>query len=158
MLCKGGIFLGIVVLIVVGIACDSAAGNNTNPSAEPTNAPAGVAWLHDWDEALEQAQFQNTPIMINFYTQRCPACKALDQDTFSNEEAAPFFNNNFICFKSNAETSNLARNYYMTGVPTTHFTTPDGTTMGYFTGYAPPEYYLLVAEEALNRWHNEFNE
>ena len=114
----------------------------------------GVEWLYDWDEALQQAQSNNTPIMINFYTQVCPYCVKLDQDTFANKEVSTFLNKNFICVKSDAGKSSLANNYYMTGVPTTYFTTPDGTSIGYMPGYVPPETFLIGSQKALELWLN----
>jgi len=142
----------IVSLLISVTACDSNSevlenGQNGNST--------GVKWLYDWDEALQLAQSNNMPIMVNFYTQVCPYCVKLDQYVFANQEVSDFLNDNFICVKSDAGKSNPASYYYMTGVPTTYFTKPDGTSIGYVPGYVPPETFLMGSQKAFDLWLNE---
>ncbi|MFO8010222.1 MAG: thioredoxin family protein [Dehalococcoidia bacterium] len=114
-----------------------------------------LQWLSDWDEAMEQAKANDKPIAINFFTDLCPACRSLDENTFANKEVAGFMCENFINVKSNSARTGLHANYGIWSVPTTVFTTPDGTEMGRITGYFPPERFILGLEQALNAWNEE---
>ena len=145
---------------MLGLACDSVTGANGGQADinGQANVTKGVAWLYDWDEAVSKAQSRDKLIMINFYTQVCPACRMLDQDTFANEEVAAFLNDNFVCVKIDASKSALIRVYPVPGVPITYFVFPDETVMGYKLGYATPDDFLLIAQEALSLWLNEFKE
>lgn len=111
-----------------------------------------VNWLYDWNEALDKAQNENKPIMIDFYSDRCPPCKRLDSDTYSDENLSAFLNNNFISLKSNAEKSDLYRDYGVPGFPTIIFTLPDGTVIGGIVGYRPPDQFYQYTQEVLDWW------
>ena len=153
-------FILISLLIMIGVACDSnteANGGETNNNGQ-ANTTKGVVWLYDWEEAVAEAQARNTLIMVNFYTQVCPTCRVLDQNTFANEEVGNYLNKNFVCVKIDASRSNLSRVYWVPGVPITYFIFPDETSLGYKLGYASPEEFILIAQEALSIWLNEFKE
>lgn len=144
------------LLAFLPITFTSCNSNSDIISNDPSsNSTQGVQWLYDWEETLHKAQLNNTPIMINFYTQVCPYCVKLDRDTFANRAVASFLNENFICVKIDASKNSIASNYYITGVPMTYFTTIDGTAMGYMAGYIPPETFLTGAQKALDLWLNE---
>ncbi|MDY6911750.1 MAG: thioredoxin family protein, partial [Chloroflexota bacterium] len=86
------------------------ASSETPAKTEPT-PDEGINWINDWDEALNRAQTENKPMMINFYTDTCPACVKLDNDTFTDEKLANLVNENFINVKSNAGRTPLHANY-----------------------------------------------
>lgn len=135
----------LVVLALLTISAANCSGDETSETK--------VQWLHDWDEALDKAQDENKPIMIDFYTDWCPPCKQLDSDTYSDDELSAFLNNNFICVKSNLEKSNLYENYSnIQYVPTIIFTTPEGTEFGRMIGYKPPDQYYQDTQAILSQW------
>jgi len=107
----------IIILAFIALVFIPAAGCS---SSEET----GIEWYHDGNEALTKAQDESKVIMINFYTDVCPACKKLDSETFTDEALADFLNENFISLKINAGRNSLAGTYGITAVPTTIFTAP----------------------------------
>ena len=115
-----------------------------------------VNWLSDWDEALSEAQSQNKPILINFYTDLCPACRKMDQTTFTDDELGAFLNSNFICLRSNAGKSTLYTRYGISAVPTMIFTEPDGYEKQYeiarIVGYVNASEFYQIALDALEQW------
>ncbi|GEM_PF-4222537 len=119
-------------------------------SAMPCNE---IVWINDWDKALSAAQNENKPIMINFYTDVCPACRALDKNTFSDEEVAASICRDFVTVKSNAGKSRLQANYGISSVPTTVFAWSDGKEMGRIVGAYPPEAFLDGISQALDYWN-----
>jgi len=125
-----------------------------SPSPTATETPPEIIWIWDWEEAKTRAQAENKPIVINFFTDLCPACRRLDQNTFTDDEVKGFLSENFITVKSNAGKTGLFMNYGISAVPTTVFTTPDGVEFGRITGYYPPESFLNGSSQGLNIWED----
>ncbi len=109
-------------------------------------------WLSSWDQALARAQQENKIIMINFYTDMCPACKKLDRDTFAHEQVATEMCRSFISLKSYAGKGNLYMKYGISGVPITVFALPDGRELGRIIGYVPPQDFLKGFTEVMDMW------
>jgi thioredoxin-related protein len=97
-----------------------------------------VNFLRDWEVAKEQAASDNKPIMINFYSSACPACKQLDTYTFSSDEVSAFINEHLVPIKRNTLTSRLHQSYSIKYVPTTVFTDASGKEIDRIVGYLPP--------------------
>ena len=134
-----------VLLIGIGAANCSLLNGGTGESK--------VNFLYDWNEALSRAQAENKPIMINFYTDTCPACEKLDSNTYSDEELGDFLNDNFVCLKSNTLKSNLYQNYSnIEYVPTIVFASPDGTEIDRMVGYRSASAFYQDAQEVLSQW------
>ena len=132
--------LGVVALLVSMATC----------AIETTQTK--VNWLYDWNEASTRAQNEDKLVMINFYTDACPECKRLDSGAFSDDELAAFLNDNLVPLKSNAAESDLWRSYDILGVPTTVFTSPQGTEIGRITGRAPPDEFYQLTQAILDQW------
>jgi thiol:disulfide interchange protein DsbD len=151
MLKKVIILLSALSLLSVGVIGCELTGAGTDYSGP-------MEWLNGWTEALEQAQAQNKPILINFYTDICPACRKLDQKTYTDEELSSFLNANFINLRSNAGKSTLFRRYGVGAVPTIVFNAPDGYDKKYeisrFTGYRDAEAFYQEAQAALDKWQS----
>ena len=113
-----------------------------------------LEWLTDWDSVLNQAKKDNKPIMINFYTDVCPACRELDNKTFTDPEVVALMSEHFITVKNNAGKSSLSLDYGVFGVPTTVFAEPDGEYIGEIRGYYPPKQFIVGVEEAVKRWED----
>jgi len=128
--------LGQTILMLVLALVLITAASCTATSGETVESK--INWLYSWSEALSEAQVENKPIMIDFYTEWCSPCKQLDSDTFSDDDLGTFLNNNFVNLKSNAGESNLYINYSIDQVPTVVFTSPEGEEIGRMTGYRPP--------------------
>lgn len=123
-----------------------------------SDGSSSINWLYDSQEALKQAQAENKPIMINFYTDICPACRKLDQSAFSDKKATEFVNKNFICLKSNAGKTSLYQRYGIRAVPTTLFSVPDGFGTEYeierIVGVVAPDQFYDAAVKVINWWQN----
>ena len=130
----------LALLIFTAVNCSSKNGSTSE---------SVVNWLYDCNEALNKAQNENKPIMIDFYTDICPACDKLDSDTYSDNELGTFLNDNFVCLKSDANNSNLSQEYSISVVPTIVFTSSDGTEFGRFSGYKSPNEFYQYAQEML---------
>lgn len=145
---KAILLILVIALLAIGMAGCVAEVGSTGP----------VEWYNDWSEALKQAQAQNKPILINFYTDVCPACRQLDRETYTDEELSGFLNDNFINLRSNAGRSTLYKRYGIGAVPTIIFNTPDGFDSQYeisrFVGFRTVEDFSQEAQLALEKWRS----
>jgi thiol:disulfide interchange protein len=148
--------LALVALLLAAMAVGAACTNST--AVEP-NPGQGVEWFTDFSQARELAMAENKPMMINFYTSSCPACQRLDRLTFGDGNVSAFLNDNFINVKSNAGISVLHTMYDIrNAVPTTIFTTSDGTEMGRILGFHEAEMFREGAQLALQHWEDNFKD
>jgi len=138
--------LGIAALLVLLIAGAAACGSNGNAGG------AAVAWLQDVEEAFLKAETENKPLMINFFSNTCPACDYLDSRTFSDQELGAFVNSNFVPLKSNVSESSLHNNYGVPALPTTLLADPSGTEMGRIVGYVDAGRFYQEVQAILKRW------
>ncbi len=141
------VMTALAVLLVAAVGCGGGSG---------AVGSGGVKWLYDSDEALSRAQAANKPIVINFYTDICPACRLMDQTTFVNGNVTRLLNERFLCLKSNSGKTSLHQTYGIGAVPTTVFTTPDGYQKRYeivrIVGAAPADRFYQLAQAVLERW------
>ena len=152
------VLAGLLVLITaVAAGCTTTGEGSVNPDADATptatvQAVVGVQWLADWNEASNRAEADSKPVMINFYTDACPACRKLDQETFADADVSAFLNDNFVPLKSNAGKTSLYMNYGIRAVPTTVFVEPDGSEIARIVGYISADSFYQDALEVLERW------
>jgi len=146
--------LGKTALLIVVLALLLISTANCALTGETSESK--VNWLYDWNEALDKAQNENKPIMIDFYSDRCPPCKRLDSDTYSDENLSAFLNDSFVSLKSDVDKSNLHRNYpNIKYIPTIVFTSPEGTEIGRMIGYRPPDQFYQDTQAILSQWKSQ---
>ncbi|MBM3133228.1 MAG: DUF255 domain-containing protein [Chloroflexi bacterium] len=136
----------------------------TTPAGTPPISPTtpissmkttgGLVWATSWDEAQRVAQSENKPIMIVFYTDVCPYCKKLFNNTLPDEQLSLFLSQNFVTIKSNTQKEKLNSAYSITAVPTTVFVTPQGEELPdtRITGNRAVDPFRAGAEKALSVW------
>jgi thioredoxin 1 len=82
------------VLLMVGLRFADKAPLSDH---QPLKAPSHIVFIENsFDEALKQAKIQNKYIFVDAYATWCGPCEMLKAMTFSNSEAADFYNVNFI--------------------------------------------------------------
>jgi uncharacterized protein YyaL (SSP411 family) len=150
----------VVLVLVLCLALFAAVlAGCTNNIGGNTNTGTTVNWLVDQDQALLEAQSQSKPILINFYTDACPACRQMDRTTFVNKDVIELLNSNFTNLRSNAGKTPLYRNYGVSKVPTFVFTTPDGYSQDYVitkaVGYRNADQFYVLAQAVLDTWKSQ---
>jgi len=94
----------------------------------------GIAWLTSEQQGIALARTQNKPVLIDFWSVRCPPCIKLDRVTFSDprviEEAA-----RFVAVKVDGESLSAAQvrtfreKYGLWGVPHVVFISSEGRVL-----------------------------
>jgi thioredoxin-related protein len=119
----------------------------------------GIEFFHgSWEEALAEAKSQKKLICVDVYTTWCGPCKAMARNTFTDDEVGEFFNENFVCYKLDAEKGEgpqLASKFGVRAYPTIIFVNYANEVVYSAVGYKDPQMFLEVGNEALNPEHNQ---
>jgi thioredoxin-related protein len=142
-------FLTLAFISLVLLSSVSCAGNKKE-------AAAGGSWL-PFDQAMQTAQQGGKFIVMDVYTDWCKWCKVMDEKTYADPAVAALMKESFVGVKLNAERGNkvtykgtqyteieLARNFNVSGFPTTMFLESNGDVIGAIPGYIPPEEFVKI--------------
>ena len=84
-------------------------------------------------------------VFLYIYSNNCPYCDLMAQNTFSNSAVIEYLNQHFIAIKVNSdEEKGIARRYKIRGNPTNIFIEEDFKTIGNLPGYVPPADMLNI--------------
>ncbi|MBN1293970.1 MAG: thioredoxin family protein, partial [Candidatus Latescibacteria bacterium] len=123
------------IIVVMVLTTISGITGNKPVTAENTKIEdAGFKnhWYENWDEGMEAAKTENKPVLIDFMSDHCGACVAMEKNTFAAPEIKERLMSGWICIKINTSHSGKegtfdgkTMNYYklskyfrVTGVPT----------------------------------------
>ena len=117
-------------------------------------APAGaqVTWLiNEEEKALELAQQESKPLLVDVYADWCVACVELDEKTYSVPQVAnrvdDFVRLKLDFTKETAWVKEMKQKYRITGMPTVILIEDSGSEVGRFTGFKPPEQFLAFLDQ-----------
>ncbi|MFY0672583.1 MAG: thioredoxin family protein [Bacteroidia bacterium] len=103
-------------------------------------------------EALAEAKAQNKPVFIDVYAVWCGPCKWMAKNTFTNKDAAKYYNENFINYKIDAERGEgpyVARKYGIRGYPTLLYLDGEGKVLHKVAGAHPANSFVEVGEKVI---------
>lgn len=92
------------ITLILLIACFSC-NENSNDKASAKNEEISVKW-GKISEGLKNAELQQKPVLIFFYTEWCIYCRKMTTEVFNNPEISKYLNENFISLKVNPEKDN----------------------------------------------------
>ncbi|MBC8104436.1 MAG: thioredoxin domain-containing protein [Cytophagales bacterium] len=86
-----------------------------------------IAWRAWSEEAFTEAQLQNKPVLLSIVAPWCQFCRAMDEQTFSNEAIAQFIGDNLIPVRVDSDKRpDVNGRYTQGGWPTTCVLSPEG--------------------------------
>ena len=100
-----------------------------------------VAWVSDYQTALNKAKSSNRLIMIYMYSEWCPYCRQLDKVTFPDPSVVSK-SRQVVPFKINADVKAnkpLIKKFGLLGFPTILFVDRNEQIQGKIPGYEGPE-------------------
>ena len=123
----GSIFLVIFLIIPgIGLPLDS------------------IQW-YTFEEGETVGKQAGKKVFLYIYSNNCPYCDLMAQNTFSNSAVIAYLNQHFISIKVNSdEEKGIARRYKIRGNPTNLFITKEFDTIGSLPGYIPPADMLNI--------------
>ena len=120
--------------VLLFLACGSAA------------RPEGIPWTHDLDAALTQAGKENKWVFVDFYSDRCPACKNLDTLVYPRRRVVETISR-FVPVKINApHETELASRYNVSAYPTLMVLDAEGRILEFLEGALPPDDFAELFE------------
>ncbi len=95
----------------------------------------GINW-HSHDEGLALATQEQKKMFVHFYADWCAYCRKMAKVTFKDPAVVDYLNNYFIPVRVNSDHNReLARKYYIRGLPSTWFVTETGEKISSLPGY-----------------------
>lgn len=130
-------------------------GHVTGPipsgSASATAAKPLLVWEHSEKEALEKAQREKRPFMVDFTAEWCGACKEFTKHTFLDPRVMERCGN-FVAVKFDAtddedpQVDQVKKKYNVVGLPTVVIFDSTGKERKRFTEFVPAEKFLKAIE------------
>jgi thiol-disulfide isomerase/thioredoxin len=119
--------------------------------AGPTPAQ-GIRWEKSFDRALQLAQDQDKPILVDFWAEWCGWCHRLDRTTYVEPVVAAKAEN-FVAVKVNTEGSHrdveVGERYQVHSLPTILFLSPRGRQVLRVNGFQGPGRFPHTMDKAL---------
>lgn len=111
-----------------------------------------------FQEVVDRAQEQQTPILIEVYASWCPHCQRMQQQVYSNSTVREYLDTHFTYVRLNSDTTGgshqldgqtistkqLASVFGAKGVPTTVFLKPDGSPIAHQPGFIERPTFLTM--------------
>lgn len=107
----------------------------------------------DWNSVLQKAKEENKLIFFSAYTTWCGFCKQMDNETYTEDGVAAYYNDNFINVKYNMETGEglkLAIQYDVKSFPQSLFMDDNGKIVHKSLGFIKADDFLTVGKTAMN--------
>eukprot|EP00767_Chilomastix_cuspidata_P008196 gnl/Chilomastix_cuspidata/9312.p1 GENE.gnl/Chilomastix_cuspidata/9312~~gnl/Chilomastix_cuspidata/9312.p1 ORF type:complete len:142 (+),score=5.32 gnl/Chilomastix_cuspidata/9312:108-533(+) len=106
-----------------------------------------IKW-YDYKSGKKLSKSSEKKLYIYFYSENCPWCTRMDNDTLSSKKIAGYLNKNFIPVKVNvSEDMETTRAYGVGPIPANIFMEPDIETMIYNRpGYIQNETFFNIIE------------
>lgn len=106
-----------------------------------------------FQQALETAQKENKPLLLDCYTSWCGPCQHMLKDVFTLPEAGEFMNTHFVCVKFDMEKGegiDLRKRFEIRAYPTFLIIRPDGVVVHRLVGGGKWENFRQRLERGLN--------
>jgi thiol:disulfide interchange protein DsbD len=101
------------------------------------------------ESALTQVRDDNQWLILDFYTDYCPACKAMESNTWRDDNVGDWMRENARRLPIDlgaVDQQHLAKEFGIRGVPTTVMLDPGGKEMDRVVGFLPPHDFLSRLE------------
>jgi len=127
-------------LLSMAIFCIVLFGFSTASASDKIN------W-QSYEQGLALAKQEGKKIFVHFYADWCAYCEKMENETLKNSAVIDYLNQNFIPVRVNSDKDrDLARNYYIRGLPSTWFVSETGEKISSLPGYISAEMLLNALE------------
>ncbi|UCH89570.1 MAG: thioredoxin family protein [Thermoplasmata archaeon] len=123
------------------------------PSNIAAEEAGEIAWK-SYQNGMADAEYNDKPVIIDFYTDWCTYCKVMDETTYKDERV---INKSklFVCIKVDGDTNkDLVEQYGVEAYPTTFFLMPDGAVISRLGGLVYADPFLAEMDKALTEFEN----
>jgi len=122
-----------------------------------------INWEHNVEVAVEQAQENNKPIMVDFMAEWCPPCQKMDKTTFSNHQLIEK-SKKFITVRIDVdqqretavEYNGNASKYGGVGIPNILFLNSNNEKIRHIIGYQSAQQLTAVMDSVLTGKYDNY--
>lgn len=105
---------------------------------------AEIKW-YPAEEGLILGKKEGKKVFMNFFSDTCGYCKQMDRTTFKDPRVIEGLNEGYIAIRVDTEKNrDLARAYFVRGLPTTWFISETGEKISNLPGYVEPDMMLKI--------------
>ncbi len=107
-----------------------------------------------WEDILSKAKKNSKYIFVDAYAVWCGPCKLLKSKTFKEQQAATYFNNNFINYTIDTDKDEgtlFAEKWDVTTYPTLLFFSPEGKLLLKQVGFVNGDKLIELGKQAKSR-------
>jgi len=117
-----------------------------------TAAPQKIVWSKTFEAAQAEATKSHKPLMVDFYTEWCGACKMMDAEAYTNADVIRA-SQKFVMVKVDAEKrADLAQKFKVDGYPTLLWLDNSGNVLNSSPGYGGIEMLQNDMKNALSQF------
>ncbi|MBI1827525.1 MAG: thioredoxin fold domain-containing protein [Planctomycetes bacterium] len=114
--------------------------------SRPPDKPEG--WGEDFKLAMAQAHAANKNVVVDFYLEECPPCKAMDRVVFPNEDVRKALCE-FVPVRLNGVTNlEIAQKYQVFATPTYLVLNVNGDVLARTEGFIPAGEFIAFLNDA----------
>ena len=125
--------------------------NASTPERSDEAAPQEIAWLTDYDSALQQAKKEDKLVVIDFFATWCGPCRMMERTTFVDERVRRRMMK-FVPLKIDVDRQrDIAAKYGIQSMPTTAVVGSDGKPITGAIGYLDADRFLEVLSRAKSK-------
>ncbi len=122
------------------------------PSQTASSTAQAAGWQQDFEQAWQQAQRLQRPLLVHFYADWCGPCRQMDYAVLNTPEVLRTLDADFVAVKVNVDQRrDLANRFGVQSIPTDLFILPDGQVVSRSTGEQSKEAYLAQLARVLSR-------
>jgi thiol:disulfide interchange protein len=152
---KGLFAMAAVAALLIAGGC-----NRGHESAQPalteavtTHGAVEVDWEKTLPEALERAQSEGKPVLVNFYAEWCVWCKRLESTTLRDNQVKTVLRDRVVpvSLDVDGDGRELSNMYRVDGLPTILVLDGEGRELGRIPGYIAPSGFLELVEGFLQQ-------
>lgn len=165
--------LAFCAIAISGCSSNVAAPLSVTPTVEPTtvetapmkNAPVvktqetvkapavkTIVWRTNYEAALKEAAKTRKPLMVDFYTDWCGACKMMDAEAYPEAQVIEM-SRSFVMVKVDGDKRpDLVQKFQVTGYPSVFWLDGDGKVLNTMPGYGGVEMMKSEMKTALSNF------
>jgi uncharacterized protein len=119
------------------------------------NDPTRVEWREWGQDAFDEAEAADAPVLCSLTATWCDHCHEMDAETYGEPRIAAHVNDDFVPIRVDVDRHPRVRDRYnMGGFPSTVFLAPDGTVLT-GAGYLGPDGMRQVLDSVRTMWQTK---
>ena len=137
--------------LVAGVAISTADGQVAPVPSTGTSRSA--SWHSSFEEALQEAQRLNRPVLVHFYSEWCTPCRRMDREVLRQADVQSRLGRRFVVARIDADMHpELVERFNIRGLPSDVVLAPNGEVLESSEGFRERPVFLAGLDRAIVRF------